>query len=81
MANPLRMVARPLQRRDREAARAFILALLRNGPVPFAQVRAQAQAARLPFKHVKTVARELKVELVRFGFGRGSYWSWQLPAA
>jgi len=75
------MVPRPPSRRDREAARVFVVTLLRSGPVPLVQVRAQARAARLPFKHVKDIARELKVELVRTGFGRGGYWSWRLPAA
>jgi len=79
--NPLRTVPRPQRKRDRAAARAFVLALLADGPVPIVQVRAQARAAHLVFKHVRDVARELKVELVRTGFGRGGYWSWQLPAA
>jgi len=77
--HPLRMA--PPSRRDREAAITFVRALLRSGPVPVTEVRTQARAAHIPLKYLKEAGRHLRVELIKSGFGRTGFWSWQLPAA
>ncbi len=77
--NALRMAPGPSRQRERGAARDFLVTLLRNGPVPAADVLAQARAARIPVKYLREAARQLRIELVKHGFGVSGYWSWRLP--
>ena len=77
--NALRMAPSPSRQQERRAARDFLVTLLRNGPVPAAEVLAQARAARVPVKYLREAARGLRVELVKSGFGASGYWSWRLP--
>ncbi len=79
MANPLRMAPLPNRRREREAAEAFLKALLRSGPVASADVFLQARAAGLAVKHVRAAARALGLERIKRGWGATGSWAWQLP--
>jgi hypothetical protein len=81
MTNAVRMARRPNRKREREAARVFLGALLRHGPVPVAEVRAKARAAGIPQLYLRQAKQVLRVELVKSGFGRDGWWSWQLPSA
>ena len=81
MANPLRMAPLPNRKREREAAEAFLKALLRNGPVATADVFQQARAAGLATKHVREADRALRLERIKHGWGKTGHWAWQLPAA
>src|SRR2546426_9784520 len=81
MANPLRMAPLPNRKREREAAEAFLKALLRNGPVATADVFQQARAAGLATKHVREAARALRLERIKHGWGKTGHWDRQLPPA
>lgn len=81
MANPMRTAPEsPNSQREREAAVAFLRALLRSGPVSVADVKTQARAAGIPQLYLRQARHALKVEMLKSGFGRDGWWSWQLPA-
>jgi len=78
-ANAVRMAQRPNRPRERAAARAFLAACLRHSPVAVADIYSRARAAGIPKLYLREAKQQLKIEMLKSGFGRNGSWAWRLP--
>jgi hypothetical protein len=60
-----------------EDAEAFLLELLRDGPVPTRAIEAAAKAHGHASRTVARAKKQLGIKAIKGGFEAG--WSWQLP--
>lgn len=59
----------------------FLRGLLRDGPVPAANVEKAARQMGVPMDSVRRAKRSLGVRATKQGFGLGGTWTWTLPEA
>jgi hypothetical protein len=63
------------------AAARFLIDVLREGPVPATQIRADASGAGHSWATVRRAAIAMGVKPKKYGFGPGGRWCWALKAA
>lgn len=71
-------VGDPEEHSEREDAKAFLLALLNNGPMPSKQVRRDAEEAGHAWRTVNRAKKDLGVIAAKSGIKGG--WRWELPS-
>ncbi len=77
-------LAGPASAEDRHTqteAADFLRTVLREGPVPVAEVEEQARRAGLKMSDVKLAKGPLGVKSDRRGFGEHGHWVWYVPAS
>lgn len=62
------------------AASVFLRALLADGPMSAAEVKANAEGAGVSWASVRRAKDALGVDVRRCGYGTGGAWQWSLPA-
>jgi hypothetical protein len=62
---------------SRDAAAEWLAELLRNGPMPVADIRTQAKAADVSWRTIRRASEDLGIVPRKRSFGGG--WEWDLP--
>jgi putative DNA primase/helicase len=60
-------------------AKRFLSGLLEDEPLPTKAIRSDADGAGFSWRTIRRAQKELGVEAVREGFGKGGTWLWELP--
>ena len=64
---------------EREDAKAFLLEVLADGPVPSKEIERDAKANGIAQRTLFRAKSSLSVQATRIGFGPGGAWQWRLP--
>jgi hypothetical protein len=74
----VRQIETPEESNACKAAEAFLLDVLKDGPVETRELQRQARAAGLSDRTLKRAKAQMAVRAEKVGFGDGQHWEWAL---